>query len=117
MNLDNISSPLPTILEKEREKKAYCACAAEGVKNPLPCPPKGKFFTLGRGELSPVQGTWLGTCSKQRHCFRMASVSNEISLEFKKKAHRWCKKYLGGSWSTVSLDEFSVEILRYVVIN
>ena len=49
--------------------------------------------------------------------FRMASVSSEISFEFKKKAHKLCKKYLGGSWKNVSLDEFSIEVLRYVVLS
>ena len=44
----------------------------------------------------------------------MASVSSEISFELKKKAHKLCKKYLGGSWKNVSLDEFSIEVLRYV---
>lgn len=46
--------------------------------------------------------------------FRMASASSEISFELKKKAHKLCKKYLGGSWKNVSLDEFSIEVLRYV---
>ncbi|KAL9955963.1 hypothetical protein ACROYT_G037370 [Oculina patagonica] len=41
----------------------------------------------------------------------MASVSNEISFSFKKKAHNWCKLYLGGSWRNVPLDEFSIEVL------
>ena len=46
----------------------------------------------------------------------MASVSSEISFEFKKKAHKLCKTYLGGSWKNVSLDEFSIEVLRYVKV-
>lgn len=62
----------------------------------------------------------LTTCTKQEvrrvFNFRMASVCNEIPLELKKKAHRWCKKYLGGSWKNVSLDEFSIEVLGYVKI-
>ena len=45
----------------------------------------------------------------------MASVSNEISFHFRKKAHNWCKQYLGGSWINVPLDEFSIEVLGYVI--
>ncbi|KAJ7323773.1 hypothetical protein OS493_030561 [Desmophyllum pertusum] len=41
----------------------------------------------------------------------MASVCNEISFDFKKKAHKWCKQYLGGSWKNVSLDDFSIQVL------
>lgn len=41
----------------------------------------------------------------------MASISNEISFDFKKKAHTWCKQYLGGSWRNVSLEEFSIDVL------
>ena len=44
----------------------------------------------------------------------MASVCNEIPFEFKKKAHRLCRTYLGGSWKNVPFDEFSIEVLRYV---
>ncbi|XP_068675062.1 choline kinase alpha-like isoform X1 [Montipora foliosa] len=41
----------------------------------------------------------------------MACISNGVCLELKKKAHKLCKKYLGGSWKHVSLEEFSIEEL------
>ncbi|CAH3162035.1 unnamed protein product [Porites lobata] len=41
----------------------------------------------------------------------MASVCDEIRSEFKTKALKWCRKYLGGSWKNLSLDEFSIERL------
>ncbi|XP_027047245.1 choline kinase alpha-like isoform X2 [Pocillopora damicornis] len=41
----------------------------------------------------------------------MASVSNEITFDFKKKAHQWCNQYLGGSWRNISIDDFSIQVL------
>ena len=46
----------------------------------------------------------------------MASVCDEIRSEFKTKALKWCRKYLGGSWKNLSLDEFSIERLGYVFL-
>lgn len=46
----------------------------------------------------------------------MASVCDEIRSEFKTKALKWCRKYLGGSWKNLSLDEFSIERLGYVCL-
>ena len=49
-------------------------------------------------------------------CRFMASVCDEIRSELKTKALKWCRKYLGGSWKNLSLDEFSIERLGYVFL-
>lgn len=46
----------------------------------------------------------------------MASVSNEITFDFKKKAHQWCNQYLGGSWRNISIDDFSIQVLGYELL-
>lgn len=41
----------------------------------------------------------------------MVCIFNGVCFEFKKKVYKLCKKYLGGFWKYVFLEEFFIEEL------
>ena len=102
MDLVNFNSQIPTILERGWRERTLCACASNSTPW-FPCGRRGLvYYVLLKADTTVLMS--------------MASVSNEITFDFKKKAHQWCNQYLGGSWRNISIDDFSIQVLGYELL-